>query len=187
LAEDELHLLRIFDCITKWSKENHIEINYKKSRILIINDNGLNRSTIGGYPVVESYKYLGIDIDSKMKPNNHLRKLNTKLNEYFKRNFMLHKKYFSAFSLIRLIEYFVRSRLSYGMCCFLDQKATMGRIHTTIIKHIKAIFGLPKNTSHERLQLVLGIPELKYRLAVFLLKNWHKYKDHFGVYPEYYH
>jgi hypothetical protein len=78
LAEDLLHLHRIFDCIAKWSKEKHIEINYKKSGILIINDNGLNRSTIGGYPVVESYKYLGIDIDSKMKPNNHLRKLNTK-------------------------------------------------------------------------------------------------------------
>jgi hypothetical protein len=78
------------------------------------------------------------------------------VNEYFKRNFMLHKKYFSAFSLIRLIEYFVRSRLSYGMCCFLDQKATMGRIDTTLIKHIKAIFGLPKNTAMRDFNLYLA-------------------------------
>jgi hypothetical protein len=36
----------------------------------------------------------------------------------------------------------------------------MGRIHLTLIRHVKIIFGMPKETSHEKLMLVLGVPEL---------------------------
>ncbi len=42
----------------------------------------------------------------------------------------------------------------------------------------------PTNTSHNRLQLTLGEPDLSSRLAVRLLKNWHKYKEHLCENPE---
>jgi len=97
---------------------------------------------------------------------------------------MLQKKYFTPFSMIRIIEYFVKSRLSYGVSCFLDIESEIRKLHLVLIQHIKSLFGLPINTSHKRLQLVLGEPDIQVSLAVRLLKNWHKYCEHYGEEPE---
>ncbi len=42
------------------------------------------------------------------------------------------------------------------------------------------------NTSHRRILATLGEPEIKMRLAVRLLKNWHKYRENFGEFPTLY-
>jgi hypothetical protein len=97
---------------------------------------------------------------------------------------MLQQKYFTPFSLLRIIEYFVKSRLSYGVSCFLDVKSQMVKLNLLLLQHLKSMFGLPINTSHRRLQLVLGEPDIHIRLVVRLLKNWHKYFNHFKEYPE---
>ena len=60
----------------------------------------------------------------------------------------------------------------------------MKMIDKTLMKHLKEIFNMPNNTSHDRLQLTLGEANVSYRLAVRLLKNWFKYKNHFDEYPE---
>jgi hypothetical protein len=183
-CEDLDRLKAAIGFINRWSAMNHIEVNFDKSGIIVVRDDGKTPRTIMNYPVVQTYKYLGIVLDGKMSPHRHLSKLGEKLAEYLKKNYMLHKKYFSPYTLVRLTEYFVRSRLAYGMCCFMDQNSVMTEIQKILMRHLKSIFGLPLNTGHNRLQLVLGIPDLRYRLAVLLLKNWHKYKSHYGAYPE---
>jgi hypothetical protein len=78
-----------------------------------------------------------------MSPKRHLCKLGEKLSEYLKKNHMLHKKYLSPYTLVRLIEYFVRSRFAYGMSCFLDQNVVMTDItdiQKILMRHIKSIF-----------------------------------------------
>ena len=60
----------------------------------------------------------------------------------------------------------------------------MNEIQLSISRHLKAVFNLPDNVSHDRLSLVLGEPDVRARLSVRLLKNWDKYKEHFGEYPE---
>ena len=60
----------------------------------------------------------------------------------------------------------------------------MRSIEKSLLKHLKSIFDLPENTSHRRLQVFLGEPDLRIRLSIRLLKNWHKYKKHFGEEPE---
>jgi hypothetical protein len=60
----------------------------------------------------------------------------------------------------------------------------MKKIQNTICTHLKSIFNLPKNTSGLRLLVVLGEPRVEIKLAYRLLLNWHKYKSHFGEYPE---
>jgi len=62
----------------------------------------------------------------------------------------------------------------------------MKKLEDTLVVHIKSIFDLPKSTSHRRILAALGEPEIKMRLAVRLLKNWHKYKENFGDYPLFY-
>ncbi len=60
----------------------------------------------------------------------------------------------------------------------------MRSIDKSLLKHLKSIFDPSENTSYRRLQVVLGEPALRIRLSIRLLKNWHKYKEHFGEEPE---
>jgi hypothetical protein len=186
MCTDRANLLLIMQTIKEWADENEIEINKKKSGIMIINDDGKDPSDIKGYPVVSEYKYLGVMLDSKMSPITHIANVRKHINTYLKRNRYLYKKQFTPMSLLRLIDYFVKSRLSYGMCCFLDNKRAMKDLQRTLLVHLKSILGLPTNTSHDRLQATFGEPDLKLRLAVRLLKNWYKYYDHYEEYPTIY-
>ena len=120
-------------------------------------------------------------MNTKIAPGYHIDAIKNKLNTYLDRNGMIHRKYFTPYSLIIIIEYFVKSRISYGLCCFLDNPSSMKRLEDVLARHLKSIFGLPSNTSHRRM-----LAEIKMRLAVRLLKNWHKYKENFGEFPTLY-
>ena len=56
---------------------------------------------------------------------NHLYTINKKLADYPKRNNWLMKKYFSPKSLLLIANYYQISRLTYGMCNFIDDKRIM--------------------------------------------------------------
>jgi len=109
-----------------------------------------------------------------------------KLKEYLRRNFSLQKQYFSPVSLIRLIDLFVKSRLSYGISCFLDCPSEMNKVEKILTSHLKSMFNLPVGTSHRRLLVTLGEPDLNITLATRLLNTWHKYKKQFDEYPPMY-
>ncbi len=130
------------------------------------------------------YKYFGILVDTKLTPKTHICSLNRKLKLYLQRNKILHEKFFTPYSLTTICDYFVKSRLSYGLSCFFDNESAMRSIEKSLLKHLKSIFDLPKNTSHRRLQVFLGEPDLRIRLSIRLLKNWHIYKKHFREEPE---
>ena len=179
---NELH--KTIDGLESWSTNNIIAVNKKKSGILIINDDGVDSRTIRGFPVVSEYNYLGVLIDSKIKPGRHVAKVRAKLKVYLSKNRILQQKYFTPFSLLRLMEYFVKSRLTYGMACFLDMKLQIQKLNLLLMEHLKSLFGLPINTSHKRLQLTLGEPDIQVRLALRLLKLCHKYVKHFGEFPD---
>ena len=59
-----------------------------------------NDEYIRDYPVIKEYKYLGINIDIKLKITKHIGNIDKKLNEYFTRNFILNKRYFSVKSIM---------------------------------------------------------------------------------------
>ena len=186
VCESLQQLYTVIAALEEWCLENEIELNKKKSGILIIDDDGKDGDIIKGFPVVTKYKYLGVMLDTKISPKYHITAVKNKLKTYLQRNRMLHKKYFSPYSLIRIVDYFVKSRISYGLCCFLDSPSTMKKLENVLAVHLKGIFGLPVNTSHRRILATLGEPEIKMRLAVRLLKNWHKYKENFGEFPKLY-
>jgi len=179
VCEDKEQLLTVIKELENWCKANKIEINKKKSGIFITNDDGKDPDFIEDYPVVLEYKYLGVLLDTKISPTKHIFSIRNKIDTYFQRNGWLHKKYFTPFSLIRIIDYFIKSRISYGLCCFLDNPSAMKKLEDTLVRHLKSIFDLPKSTSHRRILATLGESEIKMRLAVRLLKNWHKYRKNF--------
>ena len=184
VCRDLKELEKVIDALEEWSRVNGISINRKKSGILIINDDAIDCNNIRGFPVVTEYNYLGVCIDSKLRPGRHISKIRSKLKVYLNKNRMLQQKYFTPFSLLRIFEYFVKSRVSYGISCFMDDSTQINRLSTVLFEHLKSLYGLPVNISHKRLQLVLGEPDIQVRLAIRLLKNWHKYVDHFKEAPE---
>ena len=186
ICKNDEELTRGIETLRKWSKANDIMVNEKKSGILILNSDNIDADYIHGFPVVDHYRYLGVIINSKMSAKGHIMAQNRKVNAYFDKNFMLLKKYFTPFSLVRIVNIFVKSRLSYGLCCFLDSPACMKALDNSLLRHLKSIFGLPKLTSHKLIRVVLGEPELRTRLSLRLLKNWHKHKKHYGTYPDMY-
>ena len=64
LCQDKNELLRAIKRIDKWSKENDINVNRKKSGIFVIRGEEQN-DNVEGYPILNEYKYLGILIDKK--------------------------------------------------------------------------------------------------------------------------
>jgi hypothetical protein len=52
-------------------------------------------------------------------------------------------------------------------------------VKLSVSRHLKVIFNLSDNISHDRLSILLE-PEVGARLSVKLLSKWYKYKDHFG-------
>ena len=63
--------------------------------------------SIQEYPVIKDYKYLDILIDNKIKITKHIGNIDKKLNEYFSRNFILNKRYFSNKSIMLFLNIFI--------------------------------------------------------------------------------
>ena len=81
-------LLRAIRIIDKWSKENGINVNRKKSGIFVIRGEE-HKDNVEGYPILNEYKYLGILINKKLNIQNHIGSINKKLKEYFHKNYFL--------------------------------------------------------------------------------------------------
>ena len=109
------------DLVENRGKLNKVIVNKKKSGILILNRRAYGEDdNIRGYPLKNWYKYLGIAMNYNLDPTNHLYVINRKISEYLVKNRWLMKTYFSPKTLILLANYFQMSRLSYGMCTYLD-------------------------------------------------------------------
>jgi len=132
-----------------------------------------NDEYIRDYPVIREYKYLGILINNKLGINKHIGNIDKKLNEYFRRNYIINKRYFSVKSIMQIFGYFHRSRLLYGLPAFVDQKSWI------MTKNIKKLLKLPIRTNSERMKLALGIPDLCTYLISRLLKLKIKYENIF--------
>ena len=60
---------------------NDIELNKSKSGIVIVNDQGDKRS-VNGIPIVNDYRYLGVLLNSNMKPEKHITGICDKVRIY---------------------------------------------------------------------------------------------------------
>ena len=182
VCDDYNKLVKAINVIEKWCKANDIELNKNKSGIVIINDQG-NRRPVSGIPIVEDYRYLGVLLNNSMKPAKHITGICDKVKVYLERYSWLKRTYFTPNGLMVLIEYFIKSRLLYGMSLFIDTQKNIYRLDKCMMSHMKTILGCKYNTSHEKLRLMVGEPEIKIRLALRLLKTYHKFIQHFNYEP----
>ena len=142
---------------------------------------GIEKDTeIEDYPIIKVYKYLGVIIDNKLRIRKHIGNIDNTLNEYFKKKFILDKRYFSVTSIMQIFRYFHKSRLLYDLPAFVDQKSWKGRLDKLIVRNIKKLLRLPIRTNNESLKIVLGIPDLYIYLTTRLLKLKEKYESIFN-------
>ena len=55
-----------------------------------------------------------------MKINKHVDNIDKKIGEYFTKNYVLNKRYFSVKSIMLILGYIHKSRLLYGLPAFID-------------------------------------------------------------------
>ena len=136
IVEGRNSLSNIFNILEKWSELNGIKVNKNKSGIMLIKGKEEDVE-IEGYPVITEYKYLGITIDNKLKIAKHIGNIDKKVNEYFSRNYILNKRYFSVKSIMQIFGYFHKSRLLYGLPAFVEQKSWINRVNKIMVKILK--------------------------------------------------
>ena len=93
----------------KWNKDKK-----KKNGIMILKGNE-DRIETERYPVIKEYKYLGNKINNKMKINKYVCNIDKKIGEYFTRNYVLNKRYFSVKSIMLIFYIFINQ--DYYMVC----------------------------------------------------------------------
>ena len=186
ICKDRDQLDQAIATLSLWSKNNHISINKKKSGILVVHKDQSRWVQYMGYPIVKCYKYLGVTVDNQIDPKKTVDMVSDRINVYFGRNRWLMKKFCTPRSLIQLSTYYHRSRLIYGMNVFMDKKTVMDKVRKTSVRHIKSIMSIPPRGSTRLLMTTLGIPTIESVLFPMLVNNLHKYKNHFGVLPDFY-
>ena len=105
------------------------------------------------------------------------------LEVYTRRNEWLLREYLSPKSLLLLCEYFQCSRLSYGMCTFLDDAVVMEKLEVTKMIFIRSMLKFADNISSNRFRMTVNVPKMEYDLFVRLKRVIDKYKRHFGEEP----
>ena len=180
LCEGINQLSNVLKIIDNWTKLNGINVNKKKSGIMILKNKIENNDNIDGYPIINKYKYLGIMINDKMTIQSHIGNIDKKLKKYFEKNYILNKRFFSVKSIMLIFGYFHKSRLLYGLPAFIDQKSKIERIDRVMTTNIKKLLKLPISTNTQRLKLALGLPDLNTYLVQRLIKLKIKYENTFN-------
>lgn len=85
------------------------------------------------------------------------------------------KKYFSPKSLLLIANYYLISRITYGMCNYIDDKRIMDSLEKARLKYFKSIINLKNNIKNNLLRLVLCLPKNEYLLFNRLLSVVNKY------------
>lgn len=184
VCRDRIELKCCISILNRWSRNNGIDINHKKSGIMRLKGPKFvpNRELLG-YPLVREYRYLGVIVDDKLTCPKQVHVVTGRIDKYFRRNRMLIHKHFSTGALVQLWALFQKSRLVYGMSAFADDATRMAELKVALLKHLKGILRLPKNTKTSRICATLGLTKFKYVLQLQLARTMCKYAERFGSIP----
>ena len=87
LVENDRQLRRAIKVIEEWCQNNEMVINKKKSGILPLYKKyqaSFHLTEFQGYPIVTSYKYLGVYFDNSLSMRDHLKHVQKKLEKFEK-------------------------------------------------------------------------------------------------------
>ena len=186
LCSSEREINLVIDVVERWTEENKLILNKKKSAIMYLFNSEIKWKKYLGFPIVKQYRYLGILINNWLNPIGGLKETSKKLEVYIKRNRWLLKRYFSIRTLIQLCEYFQKSRMTYGAAVFLQLNTIVNYIDEVCYRFMRNIIGLGKGTPKSRFMLAIGNGSFRNTMMIRLLKVIKKYRMHFNEHPTLY-
>jgi len=161
------------DSIISWSLQNHMKLNPKKSkgmRISFHHDNSELPSLLIGEQVIEtvqSYKVLGLTIQSNLKWNEHINSIVTKASKRLYIMRILRRNSVSVEDLAEI--YFALIRLVLEYCCTVWHNALPSYLVERVQKRAFRII-LPEYTYSDAL-IFLKCPRLVERREKLCLKT----------------
>lgn len=173
-------LKEVIGVIKLWESSHQMSVNYAKSGILYVDGRPEERE-IDGFPVVTSYKYLGVTVNGKLNPKEHISNVNMTLATYLNRHSWLRRQAFSLHSLSTIHNYWQRSRLQYGLCAFLDFESEIKKLDKNASKLARNILQATRLKIGEGLYGLLGQQAPSEALLLRYKKTAAAYRAHFGV------
>ena len=83
--------------------------------------------------------------------------------------YWLMEEYFSPKSLIQLASYYQVSRMSYGMCTYIDNGKVMDSLEKMTMKYLRSIINVKDNVKSNLLRVTMNLPKMEYLLYNRLL------------------
>jgi len=108
---------------------------------------------------------MGIKLDSQLSPLTELEEVKKKLDIYYSRNKWIKKSTLTPKSLINLSTYYQRSRVVYGMSCFLDMSKIIDSVERGNLRYTKSILGLSNQVNSDRLRIIFNRPLYRHSLG----------------------
>jgi len=176
-------LAKAVTSIESWCVSHHMEVNKKKSGIMLIS-HGTKIKTCHGFPLVTEYRYHGVSISASMSILVHAQTISKKVRIYSSRTNLISKK-LDPMTLNDLAGALVTSRVFYGTAPFLDQPDPMLKLRYAANAVIKNFLAIKMDTSNKRLMFFTGRLQPQDLWVSHLLRLVGKYEDHFGEEVEY--
>ncbi len=163
--------------LDQWCKENYIEINAKKSKIMTINSpkHAKINFKISDHvlPVVNEIKYLGFTITNTGSWESHITTcINKTYGLSYRWKALLQCSDIPYNIRIRIADSMIISHLTYGEEIFALNITQTKKLQSAENHVIKTIFNLPKQTSTAAILHLTGRLSAKYRLQLRRLTNY---------------
>ena len=174
------HVNRKLSIIHEWCKSNKLSLNHTKSEVMIItNKNIVNppQIFIGNNPVkyVDNFKYLGMNIDSKIKFSNQISHVKAKLSRMCGVSFRLNR-YVNRNVAINMYYSCVYSSVSYcisvwgGVLLCTHRADALIKLHAKIVKNLFTRFS-PAGVCLFKTNKILKLPDLyKFRVSIYMYR-----------------
>ena len=199
IADNPYKLQKLINICEQWAKINEMTFNIDKCNVMVFNLKHYDhRFYLGREPLkfVTSYKYLGIQLSSKVGQHTLFKEHFTKIIEKAEtrlnciKHFGFHKDGLRPQTAIRLYKILVRPILEYGAQIlsfrryFLNSRKQPEDVDTPTFykrdlenlqtKALKTLIGCPRNVSPSVVRLMTGVEPLNCRLDMLKLRYYWK-------------
>ncbi len=148
--------------LEEWSRENGAILNRKKCGILPIRrrEVPVSRKELEGIPFVQTYKYLGVPLDSSLTLKYLASYLEGKLKKFSQRIGLVLHSVVGTKTRLNLWQNYARCYFDYfsPTVALCDQFSKFERLFS---KSLKKALGLPLHLSNDLLLKVVGVPSLQ--------------------------
>jgi hypothetical protein len=177
---DDGEVRRSIGLVEEWAGRNNMEVNRAKSGVLNISGSSVRPGEeVGGYPVVKTYKYLGLMLNGQLNLKDHLKTINRKANFIAYRLYGI-RKIDDLRLNTNMFRTFVMPSYRLAFTLYARLNATeRAKIEAHMRVWCKKFIRIPINTASHTFSLIVG--DLKKQMEASVKKIRKKLRERLGV------